>query len=140
MPRKGETDVVWDELEQLFGRVTNANSRGRRNRAVKLVKESLSDMAVTDPERFPRTDQQVVDEIRRRYSRMTHLWPGVPPTDTMLASHWDEANPRVAMVNKTVAVEQGADEPVAAPAVAQRYIDEMKRRGWVRGKETSEGS
>lgn len=126
-------DIVWEELERLFGKVTNANTRGRRNRAVKLIRESITNMAVVEPDHFPKDDQGVRDEIRARYSRMTTLWPGPKPTDSFLMNRWDDANPRAVVIGGPAALNnpKRIDVPPAPPEVARQYIDEMKERGWI---------
>jgi hypothetical protein len=126
-------DVVWEELERLFGKVTNANTRGRRNRATKLIRESIVQMAVDEPDHFPRNDQAVRDEIRARYTQMTMLWPGPKPTDSFLMNRWDDCNPRTDPGGGSVALNQPhrIDEPPAPPEVAAQYIEEMRSKGWL---------
>lgn len=130
LQRGPRRDVVWEELERLFGKVTNQNTRGRRNRVCKLIRESLTQMAIDEPDNFPRDDDAVQREVRSRHARFTQLWPGVKPTDTALANRWDDCNPRWSQPDQTGPVALG---PPPAPAeVARTYIDQMRERGWVK--------
>lgn len=74
-------DVVRDELERLFG-IPAPATRGRRRRAVAMIREAIFQSAGTD--RFPRDDDAVRQEIRDRHARLDFA------TDIGLASHWDE--------------------------------------------------
>lgn len=133
-------DIVWDELERLFGPVTNAQTRGRRNKVTRMVKDSIMALAEIDPKRFPRDDDQVRDLIRGRYSRYTQLWPGIKPTDSGLMNRWDDCDPHLAgMTVNGPTLPRRIDEPVAPPEVARSYIDQMRERGWISG-EAGEGS
>lgn len=66
-------DPLWDSLEEEFGRPSNANERGKRNRAVKLLRESGA----------------TPDEIRLRCDRYRTGWPHVTLTPLALANNWD---------------------------------------------------
>lgn len=67
-------DEIWDTLEAVFEPVTNTNTRGRRNKAVKLLRESGA----------------TPDEIRFRVSAWPLHFPNATLTDIALANHWDE--------------------------------------------------
>lgn len=84
-PRK--RDVVWDTLVDLFGEPTNDVERGRRNRTVRLIKQSLAAMNVAE------ADQAV--EIRRRHARWSRVYERATITDTALSNRWSELGPRI---------------------------------------------
>ncbi len=68
-----ERDPVWDILVTLFGEPSNDNTRGKRNRVVKLLKQSGA---------------SVVD-IRTRHRAWRNRFPDATITDTGLANQWD---------------------------------------------------
>jgi hypothetical protein len=70
-------DEIWDALVLVCGQVTNSNTRGKRNRVVKLLRES----------------QATAPEIEWRAKRYRHLYPDLPLTDTALANQWDNLAP-----------------------------------------------
>lgn len=130
-------DVIWEELEQLFGRVTNANTRGRRNRVTRLIRESIAQLSVDEPDAFPRDDRGVRQEIRARRRRLTQLWPALKPTDSFLANRWDDCNPRFAEPPSQMAPRAGEIElPPASPDQAATYIQQLRDRGLVQPKGT----
>jgi hypothetical protein len=92
MPRKGDRDVVWDAFVELFGPVSSPAARGRRNKAVRQVKDAIVSLALTDPDRFPRDDRAIVRELELRYARIIEL-TGRKPTDLYFGGHFDEAKP-----------------------------------------------
>lgn len=74
-------DAVWDSLVLLFGEPSNQNTRGKRNKAVKLIKESLNGGFVGDEIRHA--------EIGRRAARWQEIFSGASMTDIALANNWD---------------------------------------------------
>lgn len=72
-PRKRKPDEIWDTLEAILGPVTNASTRGKRNKAVQLLRESNA----------------TPEEIRRRAAHYRSKYPGAALTDTALAGQWD---------------------------------------------------
>jgi hypothetical protein len=69
----GRRDGVWDTLVDLFGEVTNDSSRGGRNRAVALLKQS----------------EATPDEIRYRHDMWPLHFDEATLTDHALAKHYD---------------------------------------------------
>lgn len=69
-PRK--RDPLWDSLAALFGDPATDNERGKRNRAVK----QLRDAGVAP------------DDIGRRARRWATVYPGATLTDMALVNHW----------------------------------------------------
>ena len=67
-------DEVWDVLVTLFGEPSNDNTRGKRNRVVKLLKQSSA------------TEEQ----IDYRYKAWSDHFPDATITDTGLANQWDQ--------------------------------------------------
>jgi hypothetical protein len=123
---KGDRDVVWDTLEEIFGPVTNPASRGRRNKAVQLIKESILVMAEHEPDRFPRDDEHVKREIRGRYARLVQAWPTIKPTDTFLSSRWDDVQPRPTPRPHSSA--PSPDPPFISRENALELLHDWKRR------------
>lgn len=78
-------DHVWDAMEGVFGKVANDGARGKRNKAVKLVKQSL--VAADVP--FDECEL----EIRRRARVYSQRYPSAAFTDIALAMHFDELAP-----------------------------------------------
>ncbi len=66
-------DPVWDVLVTLFGEPSNDNTRGKRNRVVKLLKQSSA----------------TEEEIDYRYAAWSDHFPDATITDTGLANQWD---------------------------------------------------
>jgi hypothetical protein len=73
-------DEIWDALKAVMGDATNAQTRGKRNRAVKLLKESGA------------TPQEVL----QRAKRYRQMYPGAALTDMALVNQWDFLAPIVA--------------------------------------------
>lgn len=81
-PRK--RDPLWDVFtEELYPAVT-ANERGRRNAALKQIREAIKAVD-TEPE-----DGETwwEGELRARIARYRVRFPGVACTETAIASHW----------------------------------------------------
>ncbi len=68
-----DRDEIWDTLVDLFGEPSNDGTRGKRNRVVKLLKQSSASP----------------DDIRTRYAAWRHLFSDATITDTGLANQWD---------------------------------------------------
>lgn len=84
--RRRKPDVVWDAAVAVWGPPTNDAERGRRSRAVKLIKQSLAG------EQIP--EEQAEEEIRRRYARYVEQYRHIPPpSDVALASRWSDCKP-----------------------------------------------
>ncbi len=120
-----DRDVVWEELERLFGPVTNDANRARRNRCVKLIKQSI--LALAEQGRLPRDDAEVCDEIRGRYSKLTQLWPNLPPTDIWLANRWDACDPKAHTPAPGANGPVRIDEPPAPREVALAYLEQLRK-------------
>lgn len=82
---------LWDELERLFGPVTNDGSRGRRAKAHKLLQQSAASPA----------------EMRARAIRWKARYPKAELTDIALANNWDRL--------EAEAIRQSFGRRVAAP-------------------------
>jgi hypothetical protein len=65
-------DVVWDVLVEILGQPQTKTERGKRNDAVKQLK----DVGATPA------------EIRRRHGNGRRMWPEVTITDQALVKHW----------------------------------------------------
>lgn len=72
-------DVVWDTLVEIFGEATNTNTKGQRNKAVKLLKESGA----------------TPEEIKVRWERYGRMYSGAAKTPLALANRWDDLGPAV---------------------------------------------
>ncbi len=66
-------DKIWDILVDLFGTPSNDNTRGKRNRVVKLLKQSSATR----------------EEIITRHVAWLDHFPDATVTDTGLANQWD---------------------------------------------------
>lgn len=64
---------IWDELDRLFGAVTNDGSRGRRAKAHKLLQQSGASIV----------------EMRKRARLWKLRFPNAALTDIALANNWD---------------------------------------------------
>jgi hypothetical protein len=87
-------DPLWDVFtEELYPAVT-ANERGRRNAALKQIREALSDpaagflIAVRDVNDPSELESLWAGELRARIARYRVRFPGVACTETAIASHW----------------------------------------------------
>lgn len=79
-----KTDHCWEAFAEVFGEVTNEGSRARRNKAVKLVKQSLASAGVVEP-------AAIREEVRRRARTWQATFERAKMTDTALANGWDLA-------------------------------------------------
>ena len=70
-------------LEEIFGKPTNKQERGKRDRAISLIAESLEFDGSSDP----------AFEIRRRHRQWASVFPGASVTDIALANHWSDLRP-----------------------------------------------
>lgn len=75
-------DVLWDVFEHHFGPVANKIERGRRNAALKLVRESLESAGI-DP-----ASDEAVAELERRCQLAFAMWPDLTLTEVSIPSHW----------------------------------------------------
>jgi hypothetical protein len=71
-PRERLRDALWDAGVEVFGEPANQDERGKRNRALKLLRQAGAE----------------ADELRRRHRHMTLMWPDITPTDMGLARNW----------------------------------------------------
>lgn len=72
-------DVIWDEMEALFGRVySGTNAHHKRNRAVKELKLM----------------EATPDELRRVLHSFNVAFPGACCTDMALATHFPRFRPK----------------------------------------------
>lgn len=65
-------DPLWDALEDTVGKVTNELERGRRNKALKALRESGA----------------TADQVRNVVRNYRNRWPGVELTAMGIASNW----------------------------------------------------
>lgn len=72
-------DEIWDTLVELYGEVSNANARGRRNKAVQLLKESGA----------------TPDEMRKRFENYPVVMGNAQNTDIAFATNWDKLDAAV---------------------------------------------
>lgn len=103
-----EKDEVWDAVEAACGPVTNAATRSKRGKAVKLIKESL-------PEGW--TEGQAAKAIGYRVRRYRELYQGAVLTDVALANQWDALAPpqrRRQAVRPMVCTDCGVSPPYHA--------------------------
>lgn len=75
-------DVAWDTLVEVFGEPSNDVERGRRNRSVALVKQSLRALEIPEAD-WP-------DEIRKRVARWPQVYERARLTDSALGNRWSE--------------------------------------------------
>lgn len=75
-------DLLWDLFDAECGEVTNAAERGRRNRALGQIRESLGLARVADV-----TDMHV-HEVRTRIRRARATWGGKPVEAHSVAVNW----------------------------------------------------
>lgn len=79
-PRK--RDPLWDVFtEELYPAVT-ANERGRRNAALKQIRDAMAAVSWHIPV------EAQAGELRARIARYRVRFPGVACTETAIASHW----------------------------------------------------
>jgi len=71
-PRPPKTDELWDTLEAELGEAVTASERGRRNKALK----ELRDIGATP------------GEVRKRCKAYRRMWPDITLTATALAANW----------------------------------------------------
>lgn len=78
-------DAVWDALTDIFGKPPHKNARGKRNAAVKLIKEALNGDFVGDEIRAA--------EIAKRAAMWVQIFPDAAFTDTGFANQWGALQP-----------------------------------------------
>lgn len=71
-----QPDLLWDALVIECGDVETSSSRGKRNAAVK----QLRDIGAT------------AEDIHRKAAAYRERWPNVDITDTALVKHWSHMN------------------------------------------------
>ena len=72
-------DLIWDEMERLFGRVVSGtNGHKRRNKAVKDLKLM----------------EAIPEELPRALRALNVAFPGITCTDIALATHFAQFRPR----------------------------------------------
>jgi len=112
-------DAVWDALIDIFGPPPHKNARGKRNAAVKLIKEALNGDFVGDDARAA--------EIAKRAAMWIQVFPDAAFTDTGFANQWGALQPsRIPDRNDPVRIaeqrareERLADEASALPPEEQ---------------------
>lgn len=77
MPSKGNPDPLWDTLVDLLGEPVTASERGRRNKALKELREAGA---------TPR-------DVHTRAGIYRSLWPNMVLTATALAANWSSLKP-----------------------------------------------
>jgi hypothetical protein len=86
--RTRRADVVWDAAVAVWGVPANDAERGRRARAVKLIRQSLTSDGI------PET--QAETEIRARQARYVEQYPHIAaPSDVGLVSRWSDCKPAI---------------------------------------------
>jgi hypothetical protein len=108
--RRKARDEIWDTMVDLFGDVTNDATRGRRNRVVKLLRQS----------------EATPDEMVRRFQAWPFHFPGATLTDIAFANHWDELG-RPPLRATRAQMRQIEDE--IDRAESKQRIEEAFRRG-----------
>jgi DNA-binding MarR family transcriptional regulator len=76
--RKRKRDPLWDVFDEKLGPVTNKGERGRRNMALRLIRESLN--GVSEEEQVAALSEHI-DSYRQR-------WPSMDVTETAIANNW----------------------------------------------------
>jgi len=72
-------DLLWDVFDEELAPAVTKNERGRRNAALKQIREALGpDALISDG----------ADELRARIARYRVRFPAVACTETAIASHW----------------------------------------------------
>ena len=96
-----QPDEIWDALAVELGEPQTRSERGRRNVAVK----ELRDIGATG------------DEVRKRAARYRRVWPGVTLTANALAANWstfgDVNGPPIVAVEDVVALPDLSPDEVA---------------------------
>lgn len=95
-------DLIWDALEQILGPVTNDMARGKRNKAVKALRQSGATPVA----------------ISYRARRYRQLYPGAALTDLALAAQWDNLAPPKSVFDDLIK---------ETPMIAERDPDAAKR-------------
>jgi DNA-binding transcriptional ArsR family regulator len=85
-PAARKPDKVWDALVFSFGEPTNDDERGRRNKSVKLIRQSLETAGLSEDD--------AAGAIALAVNAWSRRYPGAALTDKALASHWSELAPR----------------------------------------------
>jgi hypothetical protein len=119
-------DHVWEAAEQVFGTVTNPKERGKRNDAVKALRDSL---AHTPTDLY-------VEEMLRRKQILEGSW-GKPCTAHALASNWAEAERIAAFLPPPDPTRRQPRALVLADDVrdtAQRVLDRIGSQGTMIGE------
>lgn len=101
--------TLWDVFEEALGPVTNKNERGRRNRAISLIGESL------EAEEIPPDLWE--DELRGRIVSYRQKWPNIELTEMGIANNWKMLDPQY----RTTSVK------TSVFAVAKRWVEGV---GW----------
>jgi Helix-turn-helix domain len=78
-PRKRKPDLLWEVFDEELGEVSNTGERGKRNRALKLIRESMNGL---DDE----VEQAVA--LRTHIERYREHWPDMPATEMAIANNW----------------------------------------------------
>jgi len=114
-------DYLWEFFDREVGEVTNPDERGRRNKALKSLRQSLY---VWLDEMHPRGSGQIVneeavaalavEELGRRVRRFRELYAGATLTEMAMANNW-----------RTLAVNGGrpAVDPFACPDCRARSFN-----------------
>jgi Helix-turn-helix domain len=89
--RKGRRDLLWEVFDREVGLVTNDDERGRRNKALKSIRSSLSvflhENAVVD------APTAAAGELTRRCRRFRDLYPSATLTETAISTNWRTLGP-----------------------------------------------
>lgn len=105
--KRRERDHVWDAAERLFGPITNPKERGKRNDAVKALRDSL---AVHHPDAYEH-------EMRWRKDVLEASW-GKPCTPHALATNWHQA--------ERIATFEAPPDPHRRPNRSVARVDDLR--------------
>jgi hypothetical protein len=78
-PRKRKPDLLWEVFDEELGEVSNAGERGKRNTALKRIRQSMDGLS---------------DEIEQAAALRTHIeryrerWPDMDVTEMAIANNW----------------------------------------------------
>lgn len=76
-------DLLWDVLDEQFGPVSNDAERGRRNKALTYIRQSVNVEHVSEQ------TEDMADDLRRRIIRAKRGWSNrVNVTPTSVAANW----------------------------------------------------
>jgi hypothetical protein len=78
-PRKRKPDLLWEVFDEELGEVSNAGERGKRNKALKLIRESMNGLD---------DEAEQATALRTHIERYREHWPDMPATEMAIANNW----------------------------------------------------